>query len=125
MRVFHFTIPRLPSAELGPNARVHWYTRNRAMQQDKDDAAASFLEVYRRPTKLLERAKFNIKVIQKHTRRIDPDNTAARTKGFIDGLVGLVLVDDSAQVLREVIYQFTASKTAGPATVFTIEELRC
>ena len=74
---------------------------------DKSDAYAYFLHQCRRPEKPLEAVQVTVTVYRKGKQRMDPDNFAARMKGFWDGLVEAgLLKDDSTDVIKWVQYMF-------------------
>ena len=124
---YRFAIERLPSRELSPNWRGHWRGYHKAMQMDKGDMAAYCLHQCGRLPEPLQAVSVKVKVFIKSKRRMDPDNFAARMKGYWDGLVlaGL-LADDSTDVIKSVEYIFQADKAkAGPLGLveFEIEEV--
>jgi len=74
---------------------------------DKDDAYAYFLHKYDRPEQPLTKATAIVTVYRRDKRRVDPDNFAARLKGYWDGLVAAgLLADDSTDVLQSVEHRF-------------------
>ena len=124
---YRFGIERLPSRELSPNWRGHWRGYHKAMQMDKGDMAAYCLHQCGRLPEPLQAVSVKVKVFIKSKRRMDPDNFAARMKGYWDGLVlaGL-LADDSTDVIKSVEYIFQTDKAkAGPLGLveFEIEEV--
>ena len=127
MQQFKFFIERLPSRELSPNWKGHWSKFHKAMQMDKSDAYAYFLHQCTRPERPLEAVTVTVTVYRKGKQRMDPDNFAARCKGFWDGLVEAgLLKDDSTDVIKWVQYMFVVDKEkAGPwgLVEFCIESL--
>jgi len=120
---YQFSVPALPREELSPNSRFHRYAKWTATAADISDVIGAFLQTYPRPERLLERATLDIHVIQRFKRKADLDNMTARCKGFIDGLKGLVLLDDSAAVVGSLTVRISADKALGPATIITISEV--
>ena len=118
---YHFTVPRLPSAALSPNARGHWSKRAKAMSTDRMDAHAYFLQSYTRPDKPLESARIKVRVYFVNKRPRDPDNFGARLKGFFDGLtLAGVIRDDSFECIGHPQYEFLVDPSKGPAVEFEI-----
>ena len=123
---YRFSIERLPSRELSPNWKGHWSKFHKAMQMDKSDAYAYFSHHCTRPEKPLEAVQVKVTVYRKGKQRLDPDNFAARMKGYWDGLVEVgLLKDDSTDVIKWVQYIFIVDpEKAGPfgLVCFEIEE---
>ncbi len=91
------TILHLPYKELNPNSRVYRAIKIRVARQAKDEVIALVREQgYFYP---LKTAHLSITFISKDWRRRDMDNLLSALKSSIDGLVGTVLVDDSADQL--------------------------
>ncbi len=104
------TIPHLPYPELNPNRKVHHMKRYRFAQIAKDEVIALVREQgYFYP---LEKAHLSIIFYSKTYRRRDLDNLLSACKPCIDGLVGTVLVDDSADQLSISLEYYHASEDA-------------
>ena len=127
MQSYTIKIPRLPSRELSPNFHGHWSRTAKAMQTDKADAYIYFLHVYDRPDVPIKKARVTVDVYRRTRQRIDPDNFAARCKGYWDGLVKAgLLADDNSNVLTEVKYNYLVDiDRAGTQgmVIFHVEEL--
>jgi len=122
MAEYIIEIPRLPSEELSPNARVYYHEKNKHMALDKSDLIAYFDKKYRRPSKLLTSVKIELMFVVDKRRR-DWDNLAARSKGFLDGLVKLVIVDDNTDIVKELVLKKREKKKGDtPWTIITISE---
>ena len=93
------TVPHLPHRELSPNARLFYFTRNRLMQAAKDEVVAELRSQGCAQDPLWPKAHLTITFQAKDRRRRDLDNLVAACKPWIDGLVGEVIVDDSADRL--------------------------
>ena len=109
--VYRWSVPRLPSVELSPNFRGHWSRTHKAMQMDKSDSYAYFLQAYPRPDSPLDKARITVTVYRRTRQRLDPDNWGARMKGYWDGLVQAgLLADDSVEVIGQPRYIFVVDK---------------
>ena len=93
------TVPHLPHSRLSPNARNNPIVRNRYVQAAKEEMEAEILVQDLRQSPLWEKAHLDITFSSKDKRRRDLDNLIASCKAWIDGLVGMVIVDDSADRL--------------------------
>ena len=81
------------------------------MQMDKSDAYAYFLHGNTRPDVPLQQARITVTVYRRTRQRLDPDNFAARMKGYWDGLVQAgLLQDDSVEVIGQPEYIFVVDK---------------
>ncbi len=90
----------LPDPVLSPNARVHWQVRARATREAKEQVIAAVLSQKRQ--KLLDRATVTVTFVVGDRRRRDKGNLISSVKAYLDGLVGLVISDDSWQHIEEV-----------------------
>jgi len=120
--VYKFAIERLPSYELSPNWHGHWRKRHKAKVMDEQDTSAYFLHAYSKPAEPVRKATATVTVTRRGHQKLDPDNFAARMKGYWDGLVKCgLLADDSTDVL-EVKYIFEVDKEkAGPFGLIEFE----
>lgn len=80
----------------------HW-ARRHAHDQKWKQAVGWMVKVHGRPLQPLERA--DIDCIRYATRECDADNCAVSFKPLLDGLKGLVIVDDSPKHVQ-VFYRF-------------------
>ena len=94
------------------------------MREDREAVIQSFLAAYPKPRRPIERAEIQVIVTLARRQRLDPDNFAARCKGFFDGLVTKgIIKDDSFQVLEKVSYDFIVNRELGPRVELIITEL--
>lgn len=111
-----------PDPRLSPNARVHYYTLNRAKAEAKEQVLVALLEQarwkigkwYKR--KPLDRATVTVTFIVGDKKRRDHGNAIASAKAYIDGLVDAgVIIDDNSKVITEVyppmVYEKGVKKT--------------
>ncbi|KKN75616.1 hypothetical protein LCGC14_0378540 [marine sediment metagenome] len=89
-----------PDRRLSPNARVHYQVRARATREAKEQVIVAVLEQERQ--KLLDRATVTVTFVVPDRRRRDKGNLIASAKAYLDGLVGLVIVDDNWAAIEEV-----------------------
>lgn len=82
-----------PPKELNPNARVHWFVKNRASKRYRDDA--HILARANGIPKMQGRVIATITFRPPDKRRRDIDNMLASIKAGIDGIAGFIEVDDS------------------------------
>jgi Holliday junction resolvase RusA-like endonuclease len=124
MTQYIIEIPRLPSKELSPNARVHWRTKNKFMQEDKDLVIGHVLSKYQRPSQPLTSVTVQLFFILDGRKR-DWDNLCSCSKGYLDGLVDSGLIeDDNMKVIKELTLKGRrAKKKETPWTIITISEL--
>ena len=114
------TVPHLPHSKLGPNARNNYWKRNSYVQSAKEEMVMLLLMQQCRQNPLWEIAHLEILFTAGDKRRRDLDNLIASCKPWIDALVGMVIVDDSADRLSlSARYQ----RESEPSTCFTIWHL--
>ena len=95
------TMPNLPMlSKLGPNARYMPVPKNKLFQSAKKTMQDEILQQGAQQSPVWERAHLDITYVASDKRRRDLDNLIASTKPWIDGLVGTVIVDDSADRLE-------------------------
>ena len=113
MQIYTIRIPRLPPAEMSPNARGHWSTKHKAT----DDAHQEIWAIVHEKGK--EVAKPHVPLASAivtitwrcDRRRRDFDNMLARAKPYMDSLVKEgFLADDSNKVIREYKMKFEYAK---------------
>ena len=94
---------------------------------DQNEVIGCFSETYTRPDVPVTKARVTVDVYRRTRQRIDPDNFAARCKGYWDGLVKAgLLADDNSNVLTEVKYNYLVDiDRAGTQgmVIFHVEEL--
>ena len=93
------TVPNLPYSKVGPNSRHHHYQRNRLSQAAKEGMLAMLYQQGCQQSPLWERAHLDITFRAADRRRRDLDNLIGACKPWLDALVGVVIVDDSADRL--------------------------
>jgi Holliday junction resolvase RusA-like endonuclease len=114
------TVPSLPHSKLGPNARLHYKQKNRLLQSAKDTMILELRNQNCLQDPLWEQGHLDIQFVAPDKRRRDIDNLVGACKGWIDALVGEVIVDDSADRLTLSVSYRLGDKAA---TIFTIKKL--
>ncbi len=94
------TMPNLPWSKLGPNGRLHPIAKNTLVQSAIEAMLAELVSQDAIQAPNWERAHLDITYVASDKRRRDLDNLIACTKPWIDGLVGTVIKDDSADRLE-------------------------
>jgi Holliday junction resolvase RusA-like endonuclease len=113
------TIPSLPPRECSPNSRVHWRVRNRAAQEAKNVVAVLVME-QRKRTAPWGRARVSMSFGLPDHRVRDMDNLIAAAKPFLDGIKGLVILDDA---IRNITLEYSAFESPKkPMTIITVTE---
>ena len=96
-----------PSADLSPNARVHWAQRSRAVKKARDYGWGMTLAAM--PALGIQRASWGFPITAEYTfhpeidRKRDDDGLIGRMKSYRDGIARALGVDDSrfsAEVVR-------------------------
>ena len=98
--VIVITVPHLPDSSLGPNARLHYATRYGKLRDSRDEMIAIIREKGFRQEPLWEAARLSILFCATDRRIRDLDNLIGCCKGWIDALVGEIIVDDNARRLE-------------------------
>jgi|6_EtaG_2_1085325.scaffolds.fasta_scaffold67063_3 hypothetical protein len=119
---YRFSIPRLPSPALSPNARAHWSKVRKAKVADGEDAYASFLSAFPKPSSPFKKASIAVTVYFKASRTRDLDNWNARMIGIWNGLKGWLFVDDSYDCIGQPKFTFIVDKTKAPLMEIVIKE---
>ena len=96
-------IPHLPDMSLGPNGRLHYAVRYRRLRDSRDEIIATIRSHGFQQDPLWEKATLSIIYYAADYRVRDLDNLIGASKGWIDGLVGEILVDDNAMRLKLIV----------------------
>ena len=96
-------IPHLPDMSLGPNGRLHYAVRYRRLRDSRDEMIATIRSHGFQQDPLWEKATLSIIYWAADYRVRDLDNLIGCSKGWIDGLVGEILVDDNAMRLKLIV----------------------
>lgn len=81
----------MPSADLSPNARLHYMYLHRARKKAKNYAM-----LMARAANIEPFSRYHLHFIFPDNRRRDIDNFVARCKAYLDGIAGAVDQDDSS-----------------------------
>ena len=111
--VYRIVIPRLPPAEMSPNARGHWSTKHKATDEAHTEIWAIVHEKGKEVAKPRVPLASAIVTItwRCDRRRRDYDNFASRSKPWMDALVKEGFIeDDSNKVIKEFRLKFDYSK---------------
>ncbi len=117
------TIPMTPSADLSPNARVHWSRRYAAAQTAKDTAHWAGRTTDCAPWVFRKNLPIPLCWLvawEKGHKRMDEDNLIAALKPFQDGIAAFLGIDDKR------FTTLVVTQTRDPAgkgyTVVTIDQ---
>lgn len=106
-----------PSADLSPNARIHWAVLARAKKAYRETCGWQAKAQGARPIKA-DRLDVAFTFYPPSKRRIDLDNCIARMKSGIDGIADVVGVDDSKWRMS-----FEMAQDVGGMVKVTIREI--
>ena len=106
-----------PSADLSPNARIHWAVLARAKKKFREECGWQAKAQGARPIKA-DRIAVAFTFYPPSKRRIDLDNCIARMKAGIDGIADVIGVDDSRWRMS-----FELSDQVGGMVKVTIREI--
>ena len=120
LNIISIEIPHLPDSALGPNARLHYATRYRKLRDSRDEMIAVIRSEGYSQAPLWEAAQLSITFWAADKRIRDLDNLIGCCKGWIDGLVGEILVDDNARRLELTVKYKIGDRER---TIFQIEEV--
>lgn len=120
--MFRIEIPRLPPADLSPNARVHFYHRADAVSEAQVEVIALIRE-QRSIGAPLHRARVTVTFTVPDQRRRDKGNLIAAAKPFVDALTIAHVIRDDAWQFTEEVYPPIRYEKGVQMTVIVVEPL--